>query len=242
MRIATLMVLIGFFSISVLAQENEMFNTPMIGDSAPSFSAQSTQGVINFPEDYFGKWKLLFSHPADFTPVCSTEIMGLAEISDEFKERNTQIVVISTDRLGSHIAWVKSLENIKIQDRKPIKVNFPIVSDPELIVSKMYGLIHPANSLTQDIRGVFIIDSEDKIRASMFYPETTGRNLNELLRVLDALQLSDKKNVLTPVNWEVGDDVLIPSPLSVEESKKLEKKKDPNLYSLDWYLWFKKSK
>ncbi len=242
MRIASLMVLIGFFSISVLAQEKEMYKSPMIGDTAPSFSAQSTQGVINFPEDYFGKWKLLFSHPADFTPVCSTEIMGLAEILDEFKERKTQIVVISTDRLGSHIAWVKSLENIKIQDRKPIKVNFPIVSDPELIVSKMYGLIHPANSLTQDIRGVFIIDSEDKIRASMFYPETTGRNLNELLRVLDALQLSEKKNVLTPVNWEVGDDVLIPSPLSVEESKKLEKKKDPNLYSLDWYLWFKKSK
>jgi peroxiredoxin (alkyl hydroperoxide reductase subunit C) len=241
MRTSALLVFISFFSISILAQENEMFNTPMIGDSAPEFAAQSTQGVINFPEDFFGKWKILFSHPADFTPVCSTEILGLAEESDEFKKRNTQIVVMSTDRLGSHIAWVKSLESIQIPDRGPIKVNFPIVSDPDLHVSKMYGMIHPATSLTQNIRGVFVIDSEDIIRATMFYPSTTGRSLDELLRVIDALQLSDKKNILTPVNWKMGDDVLIPSPLSVEESKKLEEKKDPNLYSLEWYLWFKKS-
>jgi len=241
MRILVIFAFISFFSISIFAQENELYRTPMIGETAPNFSAQSTQGVINFPDDYFGKWKILFSHPADFTPVCSTEIMGLAEISDEFGKRNTQIVVMSTDGIGSHISWVKSLENIQIQNRESIKVDFPIVSDPELKVSKMYGMIHPANITTQDIRGVFIIDSENKIRASIFYPSTTGRNLNEILRVLDALQLSDKKNVFTPVNWKKGDDVLIPSPASVEESKKLEQKKDPSLYSLDWYLWFKKS-
>lgn len=239
MKQKIMLLIIIMFSSTLFAQE-EAYRTPMIGETAPAFSAQSTQGQIYFPDDYFGKWKILFSHPADFTPVCSTEIMGLAEISDEFKKRNTQIVVMSTDGIGSHIAWVQSLENMQIKDKGSIKVDFPIVSDLELEISKMYGMIHPANSTTRDIRGVFIIDSEDKIRASVFYPSTTGRNLDEILRVLDALQLSDNQNIFTPVNWSMGDDVLIPSPVSIEEAKRLADKNDPDLYSWDWYLWFKR--
>ena len=229
-------------SISIAAQPPESSRIPLIGEKAPEFTGQSTKGAIHFPDDYFGHWKILFSHPADFTPVCSTEILELAELQDDFEKLGTKIVVMSTDGLNSHIEWVRSLQKIKLYDREMVTIEFPLVSDPDLEISKKYGMLHPNYSTTRDVRGVFIIDPEDKICATFFYPASTGRNMDEIKRVLIALQTSNKRNVFTPANWQPGEDVLIPSPLSIEEAEKLAAKNDPNLYSLEWYLWFKKSK
>lgn len=242
MKILTIFTITIFLMVSGIAQQSENYRIPLIGELAPSFSGQSTHGSIQFPEDFYGHWKILFSHPADFTPVCSTEIIELAEMQDEFKKLEADLVVISTDGLNSHIEWVRSLQSIKLYDRESITIEFPLVSDPDLEISKKYGMLHPAHSSTRDIRGVFIINPENKICATFFYPTTTGRNLEEIKRVLIALQTSDKRNVYTPANWQPGDDVLIPSPVSFEEAEKLAKKNNPDLYSLEWYIWFKKSK
>jgi len=212
----------------------------MIGESAPTFVAESTMDTIKFPGDYYNKWKILFSHPADFTPVCSTEILELASKKEEFNKLNTKLVVISTDGLNSHIEWVKSLEGINYKGNEKVMIDFPIVSDHSLLISKSYGMIHPKSSTTRNVRGVFIIDPDDKIRAIFFYPSTTGRNIEEIKRTLIALQLTEKKNVLTPADWTPGQDVLIPSPQNIKEANKLEEKNDPKLYSLAWYLWFTK--
>ena len=171
---------------------------PMIGDKAPAFEAQSTLGKIKFPEDYFGKWKIIFSHPADFTPICSSEIISLATMSKEFEELKTELIVISTDGVNSHIEWVRSMESIVFEDKGSVKITFPIVSDVGMEVSKKYGMIHPNYSSTKDIRAVFIIDDEDKIRAIFYYPATTGRNMQEIKRTVIALQTADNKFVLTP--------------------------------------------
>jgi len=233
---AFLLVSIGFAG----AQDSEEIRIPLIGETTPSFTAESTKGTIDFPDDYYGKWKILFSHPADFTPVCSTEILELAAAQDDFKKLNTQLVVMSTDSKNSHIEWVKSLEEIEYKGREPVEIDFPLVSDPGLEISKSYGMIHPKSSNTRDVRGVFIIDPDDKIRAIFFYPTTTGRNIDEIKRTLVALQLTDKRNIFTPANWQAGQDVLLPSPASKDAATMLSEDRDPNLYSLAWYLWFRK--
>ncbi|MEE4260371.1 MAG: peroxiredoxin [Bacteroidales bacterium] len=242
MKLTVFLTCTILLTFSLHAQENETYRIPLIGEKAPSFTGQSTEGTIHFPDDYFGHWKILFSHPADFTPVCSTEILELAEIQDDFSKLDTKLVVMSTDGLNSHIEWVRSLHGIKRYDRESITIEFPLVSDPDLEISKKYGMLHPTYSTTRDVRGVFIIDPEDKICATFFYPASTGRNMEEIKRVLIALQTSAKRNVLTPANWQPGDDVLIDSPESIEAAEKLAAKNNPDLYSLEWYLWFKKSK
>ena len=237
-----LIVLAIILSSSILFSQNLNFERqiPMIGDSAPTFTGQSTMGNINFPDDYYGKWKILFSHPADFTPVCSTEILELAEMQDEFAELKTQILVISTDGLNSHIEWVKSLEEVNYKNWDNVKIKFPLIADRDLAISKKFGMIHPNTSETKNIRGVFIIDPDNKIRSFYFYPMTTGRNIYEIKRTLIALQATDKKDIFTPVNWAPGDDVLLPSPSTKKEADAMMKKDDPNLNSLNWYTWFKK--
>lgn len=242
MNTKIILACILLLSLTTLAQQTETYRIPLIGESAPKFTGQSTQGPIHFPDDYYGHWKILFSHPADFTPVCSTEIIELAEIQDDFGKLDTKIVVMSTDGLNSHIEWVRSLQSINLYDRESVTIGFPLVSDPDLEISKKYGMLHPEYSTTRDVRGVFIINPENKICATFFYPASTGRNMDEIKRVLIALQLSDKRDVLTPANWQPGDDVLIPSPASIEEAEKLASKDNPDLYSLEWYLWYKKSK
>ncbi len=228
--------------LSGMAQEKADYRIPLIGERAPAFEAKTTMGDINFPGEYFGKWKILFSHPADFTPVCTSEILMLASMQEQFKKLQTELVVVSTDGLNSHIQWVESMQEIKFPKENKQGINFPLIADPDHSISKLYGMIHPYSSSTKDVRGVFIIDPDDKVRALFFYPLTTGRNLDEIKRALIALQESEKRNVLTPVNWTPGDDVLIPAPASVAEARKLENKKDQNLYSLAWYMWFKKSR
>jgi peroxiredoxin 2/4 len=225
---------------TLFSQEVKDTRIPLIGEMAPEFTAESTMGKINFPGDYYMKWKILFSHPADFTPVCSTEILELAAMQDEFSKLNTKVVVLSVDGLNSHMEWVRSLETIKYKGHDLVKIKFPLVSDHDLVISRKYGMVHSYVSTSRDVRGVFIIDPSDKIRAIFFYPNDVGRNLNEIERTLVALQTAEKKNVVMPANWEPGQDVMIKSPKTAEEAEKLSKKNDPGLYSVAWYMWFKK--
>lgn len=232
-----------FLSLVLSAQMSPDQNCiPMLGESAPSFTAETTEGKINFPEDYMGKWKILFSHPADFTPVCSTELLDLAEMQDEFKKLNAQLLVLSTDGLNSHLEWIRSLEIIQKNEGHDVGIDFPIIPDVGLKISSQYGMIHSNMSTTKTVRGVFIINPENKICAMFFYPFTTGRNMEEIKRTLIALQESDRREVLTPSNWQPGDDYLIKSPASRGEAEKMASKNDPSLYSKYWYLWYKKSK
>jgi peroxiredoxin 2/4 len=234
------------FAITLLSfqtswsQSKDTLHGPLLSGTAPSFKAVSTLGDINFPDDYYGKWKILFSHPADFTPVCTSEILALGAIQNEFKNMNTALIIISTDGLNSHIEWVKSIDSISIKGAAPIRIDFPLVSDVDLKISKLYGIVQTDSTGNKDIRGVYIIDPDNKIRAFFYYPKTVGRNIAEIKRTLIALQTEDKHDVLLPANWQPGDDVLLHSPKTIKESDKLEAKKDPKLSKITWYMWLKK--
>lgn len=209
---------------------------PLIGETAPSFTAASTNGFITFPGDYAGKWKVLFSHPADFTPVCSTEILELATEYDDFRELNTQLVVVSTDDLENHRNWKKSLESLDYNGEGQQKIKFPIVDDHTKAIANAYGMIHPNTASSKDVRGVFIIDPSNKIRALFFYPLSTGRNIDEIKRAVVAMQVSDKEMVHTPANWEPGEDVMLRGGNIGEQATN----KDPDIKELTWYMMFKK--
>ena len=243
MKKSLLLLLLIFTGASQLfSQENKESRIPLIGENAPSFTAETTRGKITFPDDYYGKWKILFSHPADFTPVCTTELIELAKLQAELEKLDTRVIVISTDGINSHIEWVKNMESIKYKDDDPVKISFPLITDVNLEISKKYGMIHSNVSTTRDVRGVFIIDPNEKIRAIFFYPFTVGRNMDEIMRTLVALQTADEKNVFTPANWVPGSDVLLPSPKTAADAEKLAAKNDPSLREITWYLWFKKLK
>lgn len=220
-------------------KEDRNFRIPLIGETAPSFTAESTTGTIKFPDDFGRRWKILFSHPQDFTPVCSTEIIELAKLQEEFDKLGTKIIVISTDALATHVQWKKSLESLTLNDKQNVKINFPLVDDDKLVISKAYGMIHPASNTTKAVRGVFIIDPDNIIQAIYFYPKSVGRNTDELIRMLTALQTTESGNVLTPVNWKAGNDLLVPVPPTIDGST--GKATIPaGIYSPVWYLWFKK--
>lgn len=190
---------------------------PLIGDEAPAFTAETTQGVINFPKDYKGKWVILFSHPADFTPVCTTEFMTFAILSDEFKAMNTELVGLSVDSLSSHIAWLHEIEKgVQFRGMKNVHVSFPLIADLNMKVSKLYGMIHPNASDTKAVRAVFFIDPQSKIRTILYYPASTGRNFDEIKRILTSLQVGDAFDKATPADWEPGDDVIVPNPNTLE--------------------------
>jgi peroxiredoxin 2/4 len=222
------------------AQQDISRNSPIAWGYAPSFKASSTTGTVNFPSDYYGKWKILFSHPADFTPVCTSEILALAELQEEFNKLNTALIVISTDGLNSHIEWVKSMESISVKGSKPVKIEFPLVTDANLEISKKYGILQQDSLMNRDIRSVYIINPENDIQAMFYYPRSVGRNLEEIKRTLIALQTHEKNNVLTPANWKPGDDVLLPSPKTIADAEKLRSKKNPDMYEAAWYMWYKK--
>jgi peroxiredoxin 2/4 len=222
------------------AQQNIFSSGPITWGYAPPFTAVSTTGTINFPADYYGKWKILFSHPADFTPVCTSEIIALAGQQDEFKKLNTALIVISTDGLNSHIEWVKSMEAISIKGASPVKIKFPLVTDANLVISKKYGILQQDSSKTRDIRSVYIIDPENEIQAMFYYPRSVGRNIEEIKRTLIALQTHEKHDVLTPADWKPGDDVLVPSPKTIVDAEKLREKKNTDMYEAAWYMWYKK--
>ncbi len=240
----TLPLIITSVVLVTLVHGQDLSNVriPLIGEQAPKFTAESTMGTITFPDDNNTKWTILFSHPADFTAVCSTEILEVAALQDEFEKLNTRVMVISTDAVSSHIQWVKSLESVTYKDRPPMKIKFPIISDKSLEVSRKYGMIHSYSSTTKDVRGVFIISPDDKIQGIFFYPMNVGRNLDEVVRTLTAMQTAEKHTILTPANWKPGHDVMIPSPKTTAEADKLAQKDNPELYSITWYMWFKKLK
>jgi len=218
--------------------ESRNFRIPLIGEQAPSFTAESTEGTISFPFDFGRNWKVILSHPMDFTPVCSTELIELANLQDEFENLGVRIITVSTDPLETHRQWKKTLERIEYKEYPRQKINFPIADDSNLIIAKLYGMIHLESDSNRDVRGVFIIDPENKIRAEFFYPLEVGRNMNELLRTVIALQTTEKHHVLTPANWKTGHDVLVPFPLKANMAE--INTESGEYYQLSWFLIFKK--
>lgn len=178
--------------------------TLRLGDTAPDFEQDSSVGPIKFYEFLGDKWGVLFSHPADFTPVCTTELGYTAKVADEFAKRGAKVIAVSVDDADSHRKWIDD-----INDTQGTTVNYPILADADHKVANLYDMIHPNASTTATVRSVFIIDPKKKVRLTITYPASTGRNFNEILRVLDSLQLTDNHSVATPVNWEDGDDVII---------------------------------
>ncbi|MDD4251365.1 MAG: peroxiredoxin [Candidatus ainarchaeum sp.] len=224
-------------------EENKVQVTmPLIGDTAPAFKAVTTMGNINFPEDYKGKWVILFSHPADFTPVCTTEFMTFASMQDEFKELNTELIGLSIDSIYAHIAWLRKIKDIKYNGMENIEVKFPVIEDIKMEVSKKFGMVQPNASSTQAVRAVFIIDDKQKVRTVLYYPSSTGRNMKEIKRLIVAMQKADREGIATPANWELGDDVILPPPGSCGTAKERVETKDEGTYCLDWFLCFKKDK
>lgn len=214
---------------------------PRIGDTAPSFEAVSTQGPVKFPGDFKEKWIVLFSHPADFTPVCTSEFMTFAKMEDDFKKLNTQLVGLSVDGLYSHIAWLRTIkEKIEFRGWKNIEVRFPLIEDISMEVAKKYGMIQPGESSTKAVRAVFFIDPSAKIRAIIYYPLSLGRNFEELKRVLIGLQTADKFSIATPADWIPGEDVIVPPAGSCGAAEdRIQGRKDGGLYCKDWFFCMK---
>lgn len=224
--------------------ENEnIARMPLIGDTAPSFKAKTTQGEIRFPEDYKGKWVILFSHPADFTPVCTTEFMTFARMHDEFKALNVELIGLSVDSLYAHIAWLRTIkEKIKFKGMENMEVTFPLIEDITMEVANKFGMIQPNASGTQAVRAVFIMDPNAKVRCILYYPLSTGRNFDEIKRIVVALQKADAEGIATPADWRPGDDVIIPPPGSCGVARERMESSDEDKYCLDWFMCFKKEK
>lgn len=221
--------------------QEETARLPLIGETAPAFKAETTQGPVNFPEDYKGKWVVFFSHPADFTPVCTTEFMTFAAMHDEFKALNCELLGLSIDSTYSHIAWLRTIkEKIEYKGMKNIEVTFPVISDLTMEVSRKYGMLQPNASTTQAVRAVFIIDPQSKVRAILYYPLSNGRNMDEIKRLLIALQHTDQYKIATPANWRLGDDVIVPPPGSCGAARERVEKPAADTKVLDWFLTLKK--
>lgn len=187
-----------------------------LGDTAPNFTIETTQGTIDFHEWIGDSWAFFFSHPADFTPVCTTEMGRTAQLASEFAARNTKSIGLSTDTVEEHVKWIND-----VNDTQNTTLEFPIVADAEHKISQLYDMIHPGESETAAVRSVFIIDPNKKIRLTMTYPMSVGRNFDEILRVIDALQLGDEKRIATPADWRKDDEVIIPPSIPNEEAKDL---------------------
>ena len=185
-----------------------------LGDTAPDFTADTTEGPIRFHEWIENRWAILFSHPRDFTPVCTTELGYVARLRPEFDTRGVKVIGLSIDPLDAHRGWAAD-----IKETQGYAPNFPIIADPERTVANLYGMMHPAHDEVYTVRTVFVIDPKQKIRLTITYPQTTGRNFDELLRVIDSLQLTDAHRVATPVNWKQGEDVIIVPAVSDEEAR-----------------------
>lgn len=205
---------------------------PRIGDQAPDFEALTTTGNLKFSDYNKDSWVLLFSHPADFTPVCTTELSGFANDSEFFAAHNTKLLGLSIDSIHAHIAWTNA-----VNEKTGVLFNFPIIADLDMSVAKRYGMIQPGESETAAVRAVFFIDPNGKIRLIMYYPMNVGRNMEEIKRALVALQTADKNKVSMPLNWKPGDKVIVGAPKTIEALA--ERKADTSLEQVDWYLAMK---
>lgn len=221
-------------------EQEQIIAMPRIGDKAPEFKAITTQGEINFPSQYKGSWVILFSHPADFTPVCTSEFMTFAKLEEKFAEANCKLVGLSVDGLYSHIAWLRTIkEKIEYKGMKDIEVKFPLIEDITMEVAKKYGMIQPGESNTKAVRAVFFIDPKGIIRAIIYYPLSLGRNFDELYRALIAMQAADEFSIATPADWQPGDDVIVPPAGSCGVAKdRMDGKEDLKCY--DWFFCTKK--
>ncbi len=222
-------------------ETKQIFSMPRIGDKAPAFKAVTTQGEIQFPTDYEGSWVILFSHPADFTPVCTSEFMTFASLEKQFNEANCKLLGLSIDGLYSHIAWLRTIkEKIEFKGMKDIEVKFPLIEDITMEVATKYGMIMPGESSTKAVRAVFVIDPNGVIRTIIYYPLSLGRNFDELYRVVIALQTADKFNIATPADWRPGDDVIVPPAGSCGVAKERMDSQDENTHCYDWFFCTKK--
>ncbi|MCD5322360.1 MULTISPECIES: peroxiredoxin [Pontibacillus] len=213
-----------------MEQENQeqTYTMPRIGDDAPSFQAATSQGNLSL-EDYKGKWLVLFSHPSDFTPVCTTEFVAFQEIYPELKDRNTELLGLSVDSVPSHIAWIRSIE-----ENFNTTIEFPVIADLDKQVAMKYGMIMPGESQVETSRAVFVIDDKQKIRSIIYYPLTTGRNMQEILRLVKALQTTDEHGVSTPANWTEGDKAVVSPPKTQEDAAK--RAQEEGIEYIDWYI------
>jgi len=207
---------------------------PRLGMPAPQFEAVTTHGTLRL-SDFKGTWLILFSHPADFTPVCTTEFIGFSQIHPDLQKMNCELMGLSIDSVYSHIAWVRN-----IQEKLGVKITFPVIADLNKEVASLYGMVMPGESKTETSRCVFVIDDKQILRAMIYYPLTTGRNMDEILRLIQALQTTDANGVATPANWRPGDKVIIPPPMTQEMAE--ERVKTPNVECTDWYLCKKELK
>ena len=241
-----MLIIAGIILLSLnisLAQTQVNQRIPLIGSEAPSFKAQSTNGQISFPQDFGSNWKIVFAHPRNYTPVCSSEILELAYNQDKFKTLGTDIIVVSTDRLISHHDWKAALEDVSLKGREKVKITFPLVEDPTYTIANSFGMLESKSNIGQSIRGVFFIDPENKIRAFYFYPNEVGRNIDEIQRTLVALQTNYRDNrVVLPANWQLGDDVMVT--YLDENNKDVNGNPDPaqGFYNLTWFMTYKKAK
>ncbi|MEY8018567.1 peroxiredoxin [Mycobacterium servetii] len=209
---------------------------PRIGDPAPAFSAVTTQGQISFPADYAGKWVIFFSHPADFTPVCTSEFVTFASMQNQFAAYNTELVGLSVDGLASHIAWLRTIKDkITFRGMHDVDVTFPLIEDVSMEIAQKYGMIMPGEDSTKAVRAVFVIDPKGVIRAIVYYPLSLGRNFDELLRVVKALQTADRFDVATPADWRPGDPVIVPTASTCGTA---EQRMDGQVDGVDCQDWF----
>lgn len=212
-------------------EDDARLTFPVIGDPAPEFEAETTQGRLKLSE-LRGKWVVLFSHPADFTPVCTTEFIAFAGIYDELRAINVQLIGLSVDSISAHLAWIHA-----IKEKMGVSIPFPIIADLSMGVAKKYGMIHPGQSSTAAVRCVFFIDDKGIMRAMIYYPLQNGRFMPEIIRLVKALQTTDTFTVSTPANWQPGDKVVVPPPKTTVE---MEKRLTEGYECKDWYLCFKK--
>jgi peroxiredoxin (alkyl hydroperoxide reductase subunit C) len=237
-KIALIIMFVSLSALMALAQNENAISVPMIGSEAPAFKAESTNGTINFPRDFGKSWKIIFSHPRDFTPVCSSELLELSYLQPDFDKLGVKLIVVSTDNLSQHNDWKASLETINYGGRAPKKINFPIVSDADYSIAREYGMIQPASSDKKDVRGVFIINPDNIVQAIMFYPMNVGRNMDEIKRTVIALQTS-QDNVVIPANWKPGGDVML-SYLTEEQKTTQMDENSNDIYEVVWYMVFRK--
>mgnify|MGYP001765928593 CR=1 FL=1 len=223
---------------SIYAQSTPSYPL-LIGDTVPTFKAATSQGIMYFPGDYQGKWKILFSHPGDFTPVCTSELLEFALMQDDFNALQCELIGLSVDGYDSHMDWIASMENLEYKGHKGIQIRFPIISDVRMDISRMFGMVHPHSMSTRTVRAVYIIDPSNVVRAILYYPQTVGRNMEEIKRLLIALQAVDRYNISTPASWEPGDDIIVSSPQTKEAAEWREKASANGiLRCLDWYFCF----
>ncbi|UKS64218.1 peroxiredoxin [Rossellomorea marisflavi] len=208
--------------------ETQEYTMPRIGDDAPGFTAATSRGNVSL-SDYRGRWVVLFSHPSDFTPVCTTEFVAFQEIYPELQKMDTDLLGLSVDSVSSHIAWIRSIE-----ENFDITIEFPIIADLDREVAMKYGMIMPGESQVETSRAVFVIDSSQTIRSIIYYPLTTGRNMKEIVRLVQALQATDEHGVSTPADWEPGDKVVVSPPETQEEAA--ERANEEGIEYIDWYI------